>query len=409
MYLPIIYIALLVICIFYSFSNKKNLSINIVATILITGFGVFGTLISWLLAEFFYPNESWSANILAAGLIVADAAVLYLIWSKKHRKLIFIPMLCAALLCILQVAGVVIYHVYDDSIPVVGDGNDVLYYYKPWLENTKAVSLPEESSLKIDSDFPSFDGATALYPVYAAFAKAIYPAEVLEDEHILVCTTTTTAYEKIINGDVDMIFVASASKAQAEAAAAKGVELTFTPIGREAFVFFVNSKNPLDNITVEQIQDIYSGKIKEWSGLGVKRFGNIRAFQRDEGSGSQTALQKLMGDIPLMEPLMDDRISGMGEIINQTADYKNYRNSIGFSFRFYSTEMVKNNQIKLLSINGIYPNRENIINNTYPICAQFYAVTTQNSNPKCAEIIKWILSEQGQYIIEETGYVGIGN
>jgi len=114
-----------------------------------------------------------------------------------------------------------------------------------------------------------------------------------------------------------------------------------------------------------------------------------------------------MGDIPIIEPIMDDRIDGMGGIIDRTADYKNYKNAIGYSFRFYSTEMVGNDQIKLLSINGVAPTRENIINNSYPIAGDFYAVTTQNSDPRCAEFIEWILSPEGQELIEKTGYVGV--
>jgi phosphate transport system substrate-binding protein len=298
--------------------------------------------------------------------------------------------------------------IYDENIPTVeDDGYGITYLYNPTNEYNELATLDGEASYKFGAEPITLDGATALYPVYAAFANETFPSSALEREKFLFCSTTTGAYERLIKGEVDMIFVASASKAQAEAAKAMGVELNFTPIGREAFVFFVNSRNPLENITVEEIQGIYSGKITEWSQLGVKGLGNIRPFQRDEGSGSQTALQGLMGDIPLIEPIIDDRVDGMGGIIERTADYKNYKNAIGYSFRFYSTEMVGNDQIKLLSINGVAPTRENIINGTYPIAGDFYAVTTQNSDPRCAEFIEWILSDEGQELIEKTGYVGV--
>lgn len=77
-----------------------------------------------------------------------------------------------------------------------------------------------------------------------------------------------------------------------------GVELEFTPIGKEAFVFFVNSKNPFENITVDQIKDIYSGRTSKWSQLGVPGLGKIKAYQRNEGSGSQSALIRLMDGTP---------------------------------------------------------------------------------------------------------------
>ena len=352
--------------------------------------------------------HTWLIIPVTLGVLALVALFIFIIWYRQKRRIVFL-LLAVEIICVILVAVPLGIDIYKENIPVVDDGGDILYQYNPTYEYNKIVTLPEPSTLTITSDLPSLDGATALYPVYAAFAKAIYPSRALANDKLLACTTTTTAYERLIAGDVDMIFVAAASAAQMQAAADAGVELIFTPIGREAFVFFVNSKNPVEDITIEQIRGIYSGEITEWRQLGVSGLGKIRAFQRDEGSGSQTALQKLMEGRTLMEPTEKDRINGMGGIIIRTADYRNYKNAIGYSFRFYSTEMVKNNQIKLLKIGGVAPTRENIINGSYPICSTFYAVTTAKSNPKCADIIEWILSEQGQYIIEETGYVGIGN
>ena len=70
--------------------------------------------------------------------------------------------------------------------------------------------------------------------------------------------------------------------------------------------------------------------------------------------------------------------------------------------------MIAVNQIRLLSIDGIYPSRENIINGTYPHSGYFYAVTVRASNeanPYIGAFIDWILSEQGKYLIEKTGYI----
>ena len=76
----------------------------------------------------------------------------------------------------------------------------------------------------------------------------------------------------------------------------------------------------------------------------AERRKDIRAFQRPEDSGSQTALQQFMGDVPIMDPPVEDIATLMGTIIDQVSDYKNYSNAIGFTFRYYSTEMTKNNQ-----------------------------------------------------------------
>lgn len=332
------------------------------------------------------------------------------IWGILKKKAIYIPLCSIIAICVLIGGGFIGYEVYVDAIPTLGESDDLLNSYQPYADNTKVANLDETSNFTIKTDFPKMDGATALYPVYSAFAKAVYPKEVIDKLLIndqtspLFCSTTSKAYKRIVTGEADIIFVAGPSKEQEQFAKDNGVELIYTPIGKEAFVFFVNSKNPLNNITVEQIQSIYSGEITQWADLGVNRLGDIRAFQRDEGSGSQSALKKIMNGKELMEPPLEDRMGDMLSIIYETADYKNFKNAIGYSFRFYSTEMVKNDMIKLLSINGVEPTVENIENGTYPIASHFYAVTRSNATDNTKALLEWILSEQGQKLIERTGY-----
>jgi len=108
-----------------------------------------------------------------------------------------------------------------------------------------------------------------------------------------------------------------------------------------------------------------------------------------------------------MTPPKEDVVQSMGGIIEQTASYRNYRNAIGYSFLFFATEMVKNNQIRLLKVDGVYPDRNAIKNKTYPLVADFYAITTGSKNSQIDKWIEWILSPQGQRLVEETGYTSI--
>ena len=66
--------------------------------------------------------------------------------------------------------------------------------------------------------------------------------------------------------------------------------------------------------------------------------------------------------------------------------------------------MVKNNKIKLLSVNGVYPNLENIENGSYPIASYFYAVTRSDADENVLKLLEWITGKQGQKIIEMSGY-----
>ena len=113
-----------------------------------------------------------------------------------------------------------------------------------------------------------------------------------------------------------------------------------------------------------------------------------------------------MADTPLMEAPEENVLRGMGGIVRSVADYKNYKNAIGYSFRFYVTAMVPDDQIKLLAVEGIAPTVENIASGSYPLSGQFYAVRlASNDNPEIDAFIEWILSPQGQELIQKTGYV----
>jgi len=270
------------------------------------------------------------------------------------------------------------------------------------------AKLDGKSNLTLARNLPVLDGATALYPVYASFAQAVYLKNDYYSGSLVECSTTAGAYDNLLFGKADIIFCAGPSDTQTRQFKANNKNIKLVPIGREAFVFFVNKKNTVDNLTIENIRGIYSGSITNWKKLnGANR--EIRAFQRTENSGSQTMLQKVTGDIIIMKPRMENVSGEMGGIIEQVADYKNFSNAIGYSFLFYTTEMVQNDQIKLLSVEGVFPSKETIRDGTYPFSDSFYAIynDTEDKNENIEPFIEWMLSAQGQELISKTGYVPI--
>lgn len=299
------------------------------------------------------------------------------------------------------------YYVYMEGLRIEERGVS-LRDYQPFKPKSDLAELDQPSTFDIGTNIPRLDGATALYPMYASFVEAVYPeADYNPDSpevSSVVSTTTGIAYERLVKGETDIIFVAGPSDQQLAVAERQGVEFQMTPIGREAFVFFVHEDNPVDSLELEQIQSIYAGDVTNWDEVGGET-DSIRAFQRPEDSGSQTALQRLMGDKKLMDAPVEDVPEGMGGIIEQTASYQNHKNAIGFSFRFYATEMVDKHAIKLLRVNDVSPTVETIGDGTYPITSEFYAVTTTDKYEQYKPFIDWITSEEGQSLVEKTGYV----
>lgn len=334
-------------------------------------------------------------------LAVSVPAILLTIalhFRRLRRKRVLIP-----LFLLLTLGGCLSARtLYIQSIPVVSTRD--VSGYDPYNKRLDAFQIDEPSSFRFSGKLPRLDGATALYPLYASFYRAAYPREARWVDYI-DCSTTAGAYKNIIDGHADIIFVAEASDAQAEAAREKGVELVFTPIGSEAFVFIVNGHNPLESITPDQLRGIYSAQITEWSELGVKGLGSIRAFQRSEGSGSQTAFTRFIArGQTLMEAPTEMVAADMGGMVETVADYRNFRNAIGYSFRYYCTEMLGNNEIRLLSINGISPTPEHIADGTYPFAGYFYAVTRADADEDIRAFIDWMTCPQGQSIVSLVGY-----
>ncbi len=264
--------------------------------------------------------------------------------------------------------------------------------YLPFDENSEIVKL--DSELKLTGDLPVLDGATALYPVYSAFMNATYPegsckfdGKDFAPDSLLQKRNTVGAYKAVVEGTSDIIFCAEPSEKQLAYAEEQDVELEFVPIGAEAFVFIANKANPVESLTTEQIKGIYTGKYTRWSQVG----GDdtlIAALQRSEGSGSQTAMLSFMDGVPMKK------------------DYNSFLGrSIGYSFRFYVENVVADGKVKMLAVDGVYPDNESIADGSYPVVDTFYAVYRKdNANENIAPLIEWILSEEGQQIVKETGY-----
>lgn len=352
----------------------------------------------------YFSNMSFLLPLLVALYLSFGAILSISIFKlKKHKKMLYFIVLIAIILSIIPA----IPGFYHKTRPIVQETHIDLYEYSPFNASSKVVHLDESSTFQIRDSLPVIDGATALYPVYAAFAQAVYPEKTYEPYHSEVMSNRTgEAYKNLISGEADIIFTAAPSDEQLNAAKRVGKELVLTPIGKEAFVFFVNSKNKVENLSVEQIKGIYSGNITNWKEVGGKN-NDIRAFQRDKNSGSQTALESFMGEVPIMDPPVEDIASLMGTMVDVVSSYKNYSNAIGYTFRYYSTQMVNNNNIRLLSVNGIEPSVASIRSGDYPITNEIYAITAGSDNPHIEPLIEWILSDQGQSIIEKTGYVPI--
>ena len=379
----------------------------IILKIILTAAALFASYYALIVTAMLLFSSGINHIITYIGLIVVPSLLLPLIWLKKRKKFLIIWCICAAVYGTALGTNFGIIK-YNKSITVNTSPNIDIQAYLPFEENSKIVKT-DSKTLKLTENLPRIDGAAALFPVYSAFVNAVYPNTTKLHDGIFEYNNTPDGYRLLAEKETDIFIGVYPSDEQKAYAEENQTTFEYTPIGTEAFVFFIHKDNPITNLTTEQIKDIYSGKITNWKDVGGKN-EKIAAFQRNEGSGSQSMLKRFMGDTPIADApteMVNDLMAG---IIEQVADYKSKTNSIGFSFRYYVEGIIKNPDIKMISIDGAAPTSENIRNGSYPILTPIYAVTyKENQNGNVDKLLEWILSDEGQYIINETGYVGIKN
>lgn len=330
------------------------------------------------------------SNLYGSVIVIGVALALSALFTTALFKKKYLPH-CAAIIAVLLIVNLATYF----NSPIYkykghgfeymnGYSSTDLTDYTPYSDSCKLVMLDHEASFRIENEKDY---------------SSIY-----DNGKIVTFYNTAEGYERLFAGEVDMFFGAKPSKSQRIRAANLGIELEYTQIGKEAFVFFVNKNNPIDSLASDEIRAIYHGDITNFKEVGGKN-ESIVAFQRPERSGSQAMMQYFMGDVSLKEPLTYETIGAMDGIIKTVAEYHNENGAIGYTFKYFLEGLNQEENVKILSIDGVYPTTENIKNGSYPAVAGLYCVTVKgNDDENVQKMLEFLLSEDGQYIIEKTGY-----
>lgn len=270
------------------------------------------------------------------------------------------------------------------------------------LAGTSFVYAAEKPEMTME-EYPRIDGSLACVPLCESLAIEMTGCSQFEAEDTMAnFTNTNPCYHELAEGRTDIILAYEAAEATKEEITDFD-QMNLQAVGKDALVFITNINNPVESLTVQQLYDIYTGKITNWSEVG----GNdceIMVFSRPEKSGSQTLMRKLLiGDAQIVEN--SEEIADMEGIINVLREYDNGSNAIGFSVYYYASQMHSQDDLKFLSVEGVEPLTDTIRTDEYPLTNAFYCGTTENSSEKAIEIQNWLLSEDGQKFVEECGYV----
>lgn len=244
---------------------------------------------------------------------------------------------------------------------------------------------------------------------------ALYWAEKYQDLHPEIRISVTgggsgTGISSLINNTVD---IANASRqikqVEINNARANGVDPIEYVVARDAIAVIVHPDNPIDQLTLKQISDIYTGKLDNWSQLGGEDRPIVR-LSRETNSGTHVYF---LEEVIRLGNSEDKTIFSANTLLLPSsegiiAEVKDNPNAIGYDGLGYVTE-----EVKVLSIAEdensayIYPSLSTVNDNSYAISRNLFIYSAGSPKPFVLDYLNWIKSPEGQKIVEELGFIPV--
>jgi phosphate transport system substrate-binding protein len=169
------------------------------------------------------------------------------------------------------------------------------------------------------------------------------------------------------------------------------------PIAFDGIAVIVHPSNPLTNISLTQIREIFGGAVKNWGALGLPPHG-IDLITREEGSGTREAFEHLVMGKQEITPaaLVQDSNGSVREIVAGDP----------YSLGYISAGLV-DHRVKALAIDGVLPTRNNIKDHSYKLVRRFLLVARTAPAGSAKAFLDFVLGPSGQKILENEGLVGV--
>lgn len=216
-------------------------------------------------------------------------------------------------------------------------------------------------------------------------ASAFYPMSQemlsLQDfKYNVKMKSTNEVYEDIINGNADIVIATKPSDEQEEMIKKSNIELEFKTIYKEPLIILINKDIGIDNLSIEQIQDIYYGNNSNWN-----------TYQLEKNNGSQTCFESIVKNNIIYKNHYE--IHTMPEIIDRVAEDKY---GIGYAFNSYYSRISPNNNTKDIRVN-----EKSIEDSDYPLLFEVYLIyRTDNNNENICKIVNWLETEECQEFVK---------
>ena len=217
-----------------------------------------------------------------------------------------------------------------------------------------------------------------------------------------------TGIAALINGTLDLANASRQIKPEErEQAEANGIIPVEFVVARDAIAIIVNPNNPVEQLTIGQLSDIYSGKIVNWSQVGGEDRPIVK-LSRETNSGTHVYFLEIVlrrgdsEDKTLFSP--DTLLLPSSEGI--TAEVRDNPNAIGYDGLGYVTP-----DVKVIAVAAdqsgpfVLPSADTVNNGQYPIARDLYMYSADQPTGRVLDYLNWILGPEAQRIVSELGFV----
>jgi len=232
-----------------------------------------------------------------------------------------------------------------------------------------------------------------MVPQIAESFKAANPNVTFE----IAAEGSSTGVKAIITDTAD-IGMSSRDVREKEMASAKsnGVDMQTIVVAKDAIAVIVNEKNPISKLTVEQVGQIFTGKVTNWVAVGG-RPGDISAYTRNTSSGTYKVFQKLAMNKEDYGP-KTQKMAGNEQIASEVAGNLNGIGYVGLAY-------VETPGVKVVLVNGAEPSIKAVNDGSYPLARPLYYLVNGEPKGLAKEFVDYTLSEAGQKIVKSVGFV----
>lgn len=243
------------------------------------------------------------------------------------------------------------------------------------------------------------DGSTTVGPIAKAFAD--FYKETNPDVNITISESGSgNGVKSLINGACNIANLSRFMKeGEFKSCVEKGVLPVAHVVAYDGLAVIVNPENKVGALTMEQVSDIYQGKITNWKQLGGDDTP-IVIVSRDTNSGTYETFNELV--------LLKKPVAKNAEYVGSNGQARTRVNSTKGAIAYVGLGFA-DNSVKALSINGILPNAKNISSGKYPISRPLFMFT--NGYPKMGgnvyNFVTLHLSEEGREIISDLGFIPV--